>query len=324
VIQEPTQNSPAGRGPVYGGATHALACVIVTYHPDLDVVAHELKALPAAAAVVLIDNASGPETTAALKELAAMRHRARLVANDSNKGLAAAINQGVDEVQNTWPEIRFVLLLDQDSEPLAGSIQSLLNAYVMLAAAGHPVGCVGPALVDVCTGMQHGFHQCTAWRWRRVYPQAGTDRPVPCANLNGSGTLVSVALFQKLGGLEDTLFIDHVDTEWSFRVLAAGYGLWGVQDAVFKHRMGQRGIRIWSFGWRVWPSRSPERHYFLFRNAIILMRRNYVPRVWKIWAILKLLLTIGVHGLFDARRVEQLRCMIRGLKDGIRAKACSP
>ena len=314
--------SPAKENPLppqrrSGGELHVLACVIVTYRPDLQVLAREIEVLPHEAAVVLVDNASGTDTLDALNGLVAGRERARIVANPDNLGLAAAINRGVHEARSAWPEIRFVLLLDQDSEPLPDSIHALAKTYDMLSASGEAVGCVGPSLIDVCTGIRHGFHQCTRWRWRRVYPPPGSTEAIPCANLNGSGTLVSVDLFLELGGLEEGLFIDHVDTEWSFRVQAAGYGLWGVPNAAFEHSMGQRGIRIWLFGWRVWPSRSPQRHYFLFRNAAILMRRNYVPRVWKFWAIVKLLLTAGVHGLFDARRVEQLRCMVHGLKDGI-------
>jgi rhamnosyltransferase len=324
MIQIPSQEDSSLPQRRSGSELHVLACVIVTYHPDLHVLTREIEVLPREAAVVLVDNASGTDTLDSLSRLAAERKRVRIVANPDNMGLGAAINQGVYEARRAWPEIRFVLLLDQDSEPLPGSIHALRKTYDMLSASGETVGCVGPSLIDVYTGIQHGFHQSTRWRWRRVYPCPGATKAIPCANINGSGTLMSIDLFLELGGLDEGLFIDHVDTEWSFRVQAAGYGLWGVPNAEFEHRMGQRGIRAWFFGWRVWPSRSPERHYFLFRNAIILMRRNYVPRVWKFWAIVKLLLTAGAHGLFDARRVEQLGCMVRGLKDGLHTVSVPP
>jgi rhamnosyltransferase len=324
MIQRPARENPVPPQCQSGCEFRALACVIVTYCPDLQVLARGIEALPQDTAIVLIDNASGATTLEAMNGMVANRKRARIVANNCNLGLAAAINQGVREARMAWPEIRFVLLLDQDSEPLPGSIQALMIAYGRLVSCSEGVGCVGPALIDVSTGMRHGFHQCTRWRWRRVYPAPGSVEAVPCTNLNGSGTLLSVDMFRQLGGLEEGLFIDHVDTEWSFRVLAAGYSLWGIPNAAFEHRMGQRGMRFWAFGWRVWPARSPQRHYFLFRNAAILLRRNYVPRVWKFWAIVKLLLTLGVHGLLDPRRLEQLRCMVCGLKDGLRTAPARP
>jgi rhamnosyltransferase len=147
---------------------------------------------------------------------------------------------------------------------------------------------------------------------------------VPCTNLNGSGTLVPIELFLQLGGLDEALFIDHVDTEWSFRVLAADLGLRGIPAAVFKHRMGQSSVRYWLLGWRIWPSRSPQRHYFLFRNAVLLMRRPYVPRVWKFWAVVKLALTAIMHGLFDRERRAQWRQMRQGVREGLRVTSTPP
>jgi rhamnosyltransferase len=175
---------------------------------------------------------------------------------------------------------------------------------------------VGPVLVDVDTGVEHGFHQARGWRWTRRFPDS--LEPLPVDNHNGSGTLVATDLFLALGGLASDFFIDHVDTEWAFRVLASGHRLYGVPGVRFRHRMGVRGIRYWLFGWRVWPYRSPLRHYYLFRNSIRLLRASYVPAVWKAWAPVKLLLTAIVHGLFDRRRGEQLRQMGRGLAEGWR------
>lgn len=176
-------------------------------------------------------------------------------------------------------------------------------------------------MVDAHTGLQHGFHCMTRWRWLRRFPPATQTEPVRLANLNGSGTLIPAHIYRELGGLDDALFIDHVDTEWSFRVLAAGYALYGIPQVGFTHRMGESSVRFWLFGWRVWPSRSPRRHYFLFRNAVILMRRDYVPAVWKAWAVAKLLVTFAVHALFDPGRKEQSREMLRGLREGLATEA---
>jgi len=319
--EAPPARPPARSSAGFAQEMGTLACIIVTYDPDLHILKRLLEALPEDSPVVLVDNASAGGIPGELGRLVATRRRIRLLVNDRNLGLAAAINRGVREARHTWPETRFALFLDQDSEPEPGSLEALMNGFAHLEGANPPVGCIGPSLVDAATGLHHGFHQHTRWRWKRTYPGQGSTRPVPCANLNGSGTLVSIALFLELDGLEETLFIDHVDTEWAFRVQAAGYGLYGIPQARFLHRMGEDTRRIWLFGWRVWPMRSPKRHYYLFRNAVILMRRDYVPRVWKNWAIIKLLLTAGVHAFIDPRRKTQLRCMLNGLRDGMRNPA---
>lgn len=291
-----------------------LAVITVTYHPDLARLAAQLERLPASALVLLVDNASNKDVVERLAALAAARPGTRLLRNGRNLGLAAALNQGAAAAAEVDPAVDTLLLMDQDSLPDAGAVAGLLEALQRAEQRGLPVGCVGPRLVDDSTGLEHGFHVIDGWRWRRVFPPADSAELVDCANLNGSGTLLRRATFRRLGGLESGFFIDHVDTEWAFRVRAAGLRLYGVPRAAFAHRMGEKGLRFWWFGWRVWPHRSPLRHYYLFRNARALLKRDYVPRVWKFWARIKLALTLVVHGVFDPQRREQLARMFEGLR----------
>lgn len=301
-----------------------FATVTVTYNPDLAILRRQLNALPRQASKILVDNASVRGTIQELQSLVAQIPNAHLLLNADNVGLAAALNQGVRAASQLQPSVRFALLLDQDTEPLPHSIAELLAAFRTLEARGEVPGCVGPALRDVTTGLEHGFHQCTRWRWVRYFPSAGSAEPVRCANINGSGTLVPVALFLSLGGLDEGLFIDHVDTEWAFRVQAAGYSLWGIPQAVFAHRMGEDTVRFWWFGWRIWPARLPRRHYFLFRNAVTLMRRPYVPSVWKAWAVAKLLMTAIVVLLTGPQRLQQLLSISRGVSASLSRAGASP
>ncbi len=296
----------------------ALASITVTYNPSLVELQAQLCALPTASIKVIVDNASEPQQWAQVQALANQFQNLHLIRSSTNLGLAAAINHGAQWLAALASPPQFILLLDQDSEPQPGSIASLLATFTQLQAAGHNPGCVGPLLADPNTGLTHGFHQSTRWRWTRAYPSAGSATPIPCVNLNGSGTLTPLALFRQLGGLDETLFIDHVDTEWAFRVMAHGYSLWGIPDAVFKHSMGQASVRFWLFGWRIWPVRSPQRHYYLYRNAAILIKRTYVPMVWKVWAAIKLLLTATVMAAAGPSRYQQIKNMWRGLRQGLR------
>ncbi|WP_459830573.1 glycosyltransferase family 2 protein [Hydrogenophilus islandicus] len=298
-------------------AFDALACITVTYHPDLAILRQQLQALPSQALKIIVDNGSGDATQAALSSIAANLPAILVLPQPANLGLPAAINLGVRVLAEHAPHCTHILLLDQDSVPMPGSIARLCEALAFLEREGKNPGAVGPQLRDVDTGLNHGFHQMRLWRWHRAYPPTNAHQPIAVANLNGSGTLMRRALFERLGGLDETLFIDHVDTEWSFRMSAAGYTLWGIPDAVFRHRMGERGLRFWLLGWRVWPARSAIRHRYLFRNAVWLMRRPYVPTVWKVWAVLKLFVTAIVHAFFDPDRCAQLSAMVRGVRDGL-------
>ncbi len=292
-----------------------VACVTVTYHPDPAVLHSQLRALPAESIKVLVDNGSPKPLLSILGALLADIANLEMISLDENVGLAAATNIGARHVSGLGKS-RLLLILDQDSEPCTNSIASLAQAFDSLSEAGVPVGAVGPALVDPATGRRHGFHIVDGLRWSRVDPDEGP--PVRCDSLNGSGTLTDLVLFHRLGGLEEALFIDHVDTEWSFRMSASGRHLYGVPAARFIHRMGDSSMRVWLGGWRVWPIRSPRRHRYLFRNALRLWRRPYVPWIWKAWMLPKLLITALVYALTGPSRWSQLKAMCQGVADGMR------
>lgn len=308
-IREPG-SSPQGNFDV-----SRLAVVTVTYQPDCALLKAQLSSLPESALKIVVDNHSGNDARAMLREICDAKSRIVLVENEANQGLPAAINRGVRLALQLLPDCSYLLLLDQDTQPCDKGVLQLLEWYERLRHLGSNPGCVGPMLADAVTGLKHGFHRIEGWRWVRRYP-GPDDPPLECHNLNCSGTLLSAEIFMRLGGMEEDLFIDHLDTEWAFRVQAAGYRLYGIPTVSFRHQMGQTSWRIWMGGWRIWPYRSPARHFFLFRNAVRLMRRDYVPVVWKFWAIPKLALTVCVHLVLDPHRWRQLRSMTRGIWAG--------
>lgn len=292
-----------------------ICCVTVTYQPDLAILRRQMEMLPTECKRVVVDNASDAILLEPTRQLLD-EFGVELLRNPRNLGLAAAQNQGAETALRLFPETSFLLFLDQDTEAEASAVVALLEGY--LSASGHEgAGAAGPRMVDEATGMHHGFHVMRGVRWLRVYPDASQTEPVYCANLNGSGTLVPVDVWCGSGGMDESLFIDHVDTDWAFRMRARGYRLYGIPRSQFIHRMGESSMRVWLFGWHVWPTRSPMRHFFLFRNTVRLLRRDYVPFLWKCWAVAKLTLTLLVTVLNDSRRWQQLRQMMLGVLAGM-------
>lgn len=298
-----------------------LATITVTYQPDIELLRRQVSQLPSSATRIVVDNASAPSLLKQLRQLAD-EYGIHLITNDENVGLASATNQGIRVALRE--ECASVLLLDQDTEPGVDGVAGLRDAYRRVLVGGQRPGCIGPRMVDPASGLEHGFHRIDGWRWVRVFPPAGSTVAVACSNLNGSGTLIPLEVIEAVGGLDGSLFIDHVDTEWAFRVLDAGFGLYGAPDVAFAHRMGERSFRFWWLRWRLWPYRSPLRHWYLYRNAVALIRRDYVPAVWKVWAVMKLLLTWAVHFVFDRERFAQTAGMLRGIRDGLHMPSIKP
>jgi N-acetylglucosaminyl-diphospho-decaprenol L-rhamnosyltransferase len=102
-----------------------IGIVIVTYFSEREIGACLDAAVASGAEVVVVDNASGDGT---VREVA-RRPGARLIANRSNRGFAAAVNQGIQALNSPY-----VLLLNPDAVLWKGSNR-----------CGPPATCRGPA-----------------------------------------------------------------------------------------------------------------------------------------------------------------------------------
>ena len=87
--------------------------------------------------------------------------------------------------------------------------------------------------------------------------------------LLSSGSLLPLSALANIGLMDESLFIDHVDTEWCFRAKAHGFQLFGVCDAVMTHALGERRKEIWFLRQRVVPFHKPFRYYYMFRNSFL-------------------------------------------------------
>ncbi len=108
VIKEPSVS-------LMPGAPSSLAIVTVTYHPDHALLRAQMAGLPKDSLWILVDNGSSGSDLALLKQIAAERPETIIIANNTNLGLAAALNKGVDHAVDAQKS--HVLLLDQDSIP---------------------------------------------------------------------------------------------------------------------------------------------------------------------------------------------------------------
>jgi rhamnosyltransferase len=61
---------------------------------------------------------------------------------------------------------------------------------------------------------------------------------------------------------------------------------------------------------------DPIRHYYQYRNSIILSRLNYVPVKWKLSRFIIHIFKL-VFFLFYDQRLIRLKYAIKGIKDGL-------
>ena len=117
------------------------------------------------------------------------------------------------------------------------------------------------------------------------------------------------------------MFIDYVDMEWCHRARALGLGMFATANARIRHRLGERMMRVWFFGYRSYSEYSPVRLYYRIRNFVLVCRLPYTPRRWAMKASLYSLGNVYAHALFASNRRRQVAMIVRGFVDGARGCA---
>jgi L-rhamnosyltransferase len=290
---------------------NSVCAVVVTYRPDNARLAQVLSTLRGAVeTIVVVDNDSRDLDEARLRAACPSVLLKRL---DANRGIAAAQNEGIALARER--KSRYVLFLDQDSLPNPAMVANLRDALEQLQAIGQQVACVGPRVRLPGTQTLSGFSRL-GWLGLRPVPCPDESAAVECDFLLSSGSLVPLDVIDKVGGMEEALFIDQVDTEWCLRARAMGYRVYGACGAIMEHRLGEEHSRIWLGRWRYLPRHRPFRYYYIFRNSLLLFRRPYASLKW-IWfqaqCLGALFLRYGVFG-----RDGELRMMLKGAVHALR------
>lgn len=289
--------------------------VVVTFHPDLESLARLLHVLQhQVAGVMVVDNGSGKDVEQWLAETVSDEQVVQVICLGTNLGIAAAQNVGIERVKQQRG--KYVILFDQDSAPAPDMVGLLLEAVEIQQAQGIRLAAVAPAYSDAAAGNLSGFVRVGLFGFKRVTCMQDV-RVVEADFLIASGSLIPVDTLNVVGGMDEGLFIDHVDTEWCFRAKGLGYQLFGVCGARMMHSLGDRRIQIWFLRWRTVPYHSPFRYYYMFRNSVLLQSRRYMPFRWRLADLFRCLRAMVFFGVFSSQRGACLRMMLLGLRHGL-------
>lgn len=275
---------------------------ITTYNPNIERLARNVEACSRQCDLTYVwDNGSSnyDEVSSLLSRYGA---QAQLDTVHSNIGVGAALNNIVAKASESGCE--WVLLLDQDSIPSA----DLYDALYDYTAPG--IAIVAPRIVD----MNRRYRQSEELPEVEEYLWPIT-----------SGSLVNVAICERLGRFDEQLFIDFVDDEYSIRVILNGYRCLQANHVLLRHEIGhlkEVGIPYPHFeNHRIVFRRSyssghpPIRHYYQVRNLTYLHER-YGKSLTQRGITLPSVKTFIVHSLlFEDNKAANLREMLRALRD---------
>ncbi|MBI5259510.1 MAG: hypothetical protein HY855_23615 [Burkholderiales bacterium] len=247
---------------------HSTAAIIAVYHPGADPQRLIDQLRPAVRHIVLVDNApAGHPATDAL------RHQPQLTVlpNRNIGGLAGAYNRACEYLLLTHADIHQVVLLDEDSD--ASTLPALLaDPTVMTLLHADTTAAVAPAYRDRATGLRGKPMRLRRWGWQFLAREF--DGVEPVSFIINSMSVWRVAALRQLGPFDESLRVDHVDTEYCLRARRAGLGLYVAGAHEFAHSIGERR-RFRLFGREMQAGgHSAARRYLIGRNTAWLARRH--------------------------------------------------
>lgn len=208
--------------------------------------------------VIMVDNGSSDGSVDYVRE-----HfpEVRIIQNEQNLGFAAGNNVGIRQANGD-----LIGLLNNDVEVAPTWLEELVRA---IRSSERIAGVCG----KVCA---LGDWDRVIFTLTKIDPESAfaywinqDSPPRPVDYLAGNSLLVRRSVIEEVGLLDEAYFAYYEDTDWSARMIRAGYELLYVPTAVIAHKeMG---------------TSSPDLHYYLMtRNRLRFALKNfdwsYLPR----------------------------------------------
>ncbi len=271
---------------------------IVLYNPEEERIIQNIrKILPQVKKVICVDNGS-QNIKAIVEKIKKVCNDIEIIRNNENKGISYALNQILNYAYENSYE--WFLTLDQDSI----AQDDLVNNYKKYLRE--------PELAMLtCKIVDRNFKT----KEEEQYEIKDIEKCIT------SGTLNNTDILKKVGGYDNSMFIDSVDfdicttlKENNYRIIKINYDglLHEVGHATVKHFLWKK-IKVYNH--------SPFRTYYIIRNGIYYTRKHKrnINVGYNYFCVLKRSIYIL---LYQKSRWNNLRAIVKGIHDGIKMEIC--
>lgn len=268
------------------------AAIYTTYFPDGDLRTRMLPVTRHCEKTIVFDNTPGGHRFVRdeMKDVVFLQ-------DGRNKGLGAALNLGIEEARRLGCQA--AVLFDQDSGPSSEFVGSILAA---LRSSGSRA-IVAPVLVD--------DENPDDLRLRKTGKPMLSD----ASELETSGMCFMLDELSREDRFTEDFFLDLVDYDWCWKLLASGWKVRRVDSLCMAHRFGNRQDTFLGCPYHVY---EPIRHYFQFRDTLKLVVHPHAPWRSRVRLVSNLPAMLLLHPLLLDRGPERLRWMPAGIRDAAR------
>ena len=230
-----------------------ISAGIVIFNPDINRLKENISAVIVQCAhVYLVDN--GSNNIDEVKKLLNQYNHSKVsvLCNMENQGIAKALNQLASEAQKGGFD--WILTLDQDSVAPSNIIEEFEKYTNNLNT-----GMLCPVICD---------------RNKGVVVEA-KDNYKEIDECITSGSLLNIKAWRKIGGFDESMFIDGVDFDICYRLRKNGYKILCIQSVVLLHELGRIVYHRFIF-WKVLvKNHSAFRKFYIARNTVYLARKEH-------------------------------------------------
>ncbi len=280
----------------------SIAIVIVSYNPTSNIV-DLISVFDNQIPIFVIDNHSTANDSKKILNELQQKPNVELIINNSNLGIAKALNQGV--VSSIQKNKKWTLLFDQDSLPNQSILESIQNCYQDVEHRDKI------ALIGV-------NYDTNASRY--VKQQVELNKKfIEIDTIITSGSILNNNIYTKIGPFIDDFFIDCVDLEYGLRIIDKGYKTYFCTKVGFKHKIGELKT-VSLFGLKInSTNHNVLRRYYMARNNVIISKRYFYkyPK-WVIKKNIFYLISFLQIILVDDNKIDKIKSSLKGILNGIK------
>lgn len=276
-----------------------VAGAVILYHSSPSCLAHIQTYLPQVDKLYIVDNT--PEGVDWILTFIDQSPSVTYIPLGANKGIAYALN--VAATTAIADRYTYLLTMDDDSSAPDNLVDQM--GYYWNTHLADPIGIVCPK------------HALTTAELPNKQPET---TPRALLTTMTSGNLISLPVYQQIGGFDNELFIDVVDHDYTLKLAVRGYAVIELPAVQLIHRLGHQ--RTVLFGLLSYVTHSPIRNYYLIRNSLLvgLRYRKKYP-AYLIEAIRTVLVELVKIMLFENQKKTRLLLAWEALRDGFTGKA---
>lgn len=268
---------------------------IVLFNPEINRLKENIfsiiKQVPM---LILIDNKS--DNINEVKELIKDINKIILIENCENKGIANALNV-ILEVSSKH-NFDWVLTLDQDSVADGQLIEKYIE-FISKHTDGANIACLTCDIID------RNFSLNTIYKDYEYVDYCIT-----------SGSLMNINYTMAVGGFDELMFIDKVDTDICINLISNGYKIVKLDYPGLLHEIGHATqINLIFRTWEIYNHAS-FRRYYMCRNASYLLKKYGNKKTFKIF--LKEIFQCILVFIYENDKKIKLKKSINGFNDGFK------